>query len=869
MELLERNTFLADLAGHFEEVESGAGHTVFLFGEAGIGKTSLLNAFAKLIEGRASMYLGACDLLFTPRPLGPLFDIAEQIGGDFKSLLHNEKDRVKIFGALVHTLSQSVKPVVIIFEDIHWADEASFDLIKFLSRRINRLPCLLILSYRDDEIHGKHPLATLFGELPSGNYTKLSLTRFSREIVGRLASEKGPLTGDQLFQLTSGNPFYVMEILSHGDRLEIPERVKDAILARFHSRSEQTKAFWEFLSILPSARIEPIIADFVEQDFGNCMDECIAAGIIISRPGYLSFNHELFRKTIEESLPASKRKSLHKRILEILRQGPEGAVSLSQLVHHARYADEHELVAVLAPRAAKEAAAVSAHREAAKLYSIAIDLTRGDSEALAELYEHHAYECYLTYQVSAAIASQQQALTIWRAQGNTIKEGDALRFLSRLWWFAGEHQQAVAFAKAAIDVLENKFREPTKERALAYSNYSQLGMLSEDESGALHWGNKAIELATLLDDQQTLSHALNNVGTTMLKRSSTEAAGEGYLNKSLAIGLEHGFHEHAARSYVNKCYTLMVIKKYARALEVVDVGIKYCEDNDLDFLKYYMLAGKASMLLETGAWDKASQMANELLPNTHHLLVKLVAQGILARLAMRYGEFERAASLIAEIKDPALATREIQRIVPVIAAELELSWLSGQAVDAKEIEDLENSLFATRNNSWFYSDLTYWKKKCGLPVSQEVQYPPPYAFEMNGDWKSSAELWGEKQAPYEQALALLEGDEDHQRQGFRILDELGATGTAGMFRAKLKLKGARNIPRGPRESTLNNPAQLTDRQIDIVKLLSAGLQNKEIADKLFISPKTVDHHISAILTKLDVSTRAKAVLQAKKLGILN
>jgi DNA-binding NarL/FixJ family response regulator len=101
-----------------------------------------------------------------------------------------------------------------------------------------------------------------------------------------------------------------------------------------------------------------------------------------------------------------------------------------------------------------------------------------------------------------------------------------------------------------------------------------------------------------------------------------------------------------------------------------------------------------------------------------------------------------------------------------------------------------------------------------------------------------------------------------------LLEDVGAVATGNLFKAKLKIKGVRHVTRGPRESTLNNPGQLTDRQIDILTLLRKGLQNKEIADKLFISPKTVDHHISAILSKLDVSSRAKAVLEAQKLGIL-
>jgi DNA-binding NarL/FixJ family response regulator len=141
-------------------------------------------------------------------------------------------------------------------------------------------------------------------------------------------------------------------------------------------------------------------------------------------------------------------------------------------------------------------------------------------------------------------------------------------------------------------------------------------------------------------------------------------------------------------------------------------------------------------------------------------------------------------------------------------------------------------------------------------------------YQIQGDWKLAAAEWEKLGCPYEQAITLLQGDEKHQRTGLKILDELGATATANKFRQELKLKGVRNIPTGPRESTLKNPAQLTARQIDILQLLNKGLPNKEIADQLFISPKTVDHHISAILSKLSVNSRTQAVVESQRLGIL-
>jgi DNA-binding CsgD family transcriptional regulator/tetratricopeptide (TPR) repeat protein len=866
MELLERDDYLNSLAAYYRHAENGNGHTLFLTGEAGIGKTTLVNHFIKTIEHTACVFAGACDSLFTPRPLGPLFDVATQID-DFIDLLKNEKDRSLIFAALVQRLSSSAKPVVLIFEDIHWADEATLDLIKFLARRVYRHKCLFLLTYRDDEVRPGHPLAAVFGELPSGHFSKLPVNRFSREAVDHLAVAKGFTSGQKLFDLTGGNPFYVMEILERGGA-EIPERVKDSILTHFHGRNEATKALWEFFSILPSPNIELSIARRIESDFANCIEHCIAAGVIVSRPGQLSFKHELFRMAIEETLSPSRRKSLHKKMLEIIDEVSAGSVNLSQLVHHARYADERELVMRIAPQAAKEAAAVGAHMEASKLYATAIEYTDKNEPALIELYAHHAYECYLTNQLPAALASQQRVLDMWRQKGEKVKEGDTLRFLSRLWWFAGDQRKAFDFAVQAIDVLEEDI--PTRERALAYSNLSQLSMLCLDMDNALLWGNEAIELAKQLQDQEIECHALTNIGAALYKEPSLESKGAEHLERSLSIALKNGFHEHAARVYTNLSSISVLFRRYEKAMTVLNEGLKYCEEQELSLSLFCMHSWRARLLFETGKWDEAESIARSLKNNLHHSTIfRIESMAILARLFTRRGMFEEARVLLKDAYAMAVPTGEAQRVIPVLIARLELSWINGNALPLEEIQHAERTLFPYRDHSWYYSEFTYWIRKCGIQntVGLGVEFTEHFNLGFEGQWKAAAELWEKTGCPYEQALALFDGDEVHQKQALLILNELGASATHEMLKSRLKFKGIKKIPRGPNESTRSNPAQLTNRQIDILVLLKEGLQSAEIANKLFISPKTVDNHISAILSQFDVKSRAKAVVEARKMGI--
>jgi DNA-binding CsgD family transcriptional regulator/tetratricopeptide (TPR) repeat protein len=865
MELIERTEQLSVLNDRFQELKSGQGHSVFLIGEAGAGKTSLVNEFVKNVENTVVTFIGVCDSLFTPRPLGPLYDIADQIGNDFFALLKDEKDRALIFASLLQKLSELSKPIILVFEDIHWADEATLDLIKFLTRRINRHKCLFLLTFRSDEIHVAHPLRTMFGELPPANFSKMHIKGFSRETVDQLAAKKGYTSGNKLFALTGGNPFYVMEILATYS-LGIPDRVKDSVLTLFNAKSGNTRQMWELLSIVPSSGIDLDVAKQIENELGNCIDDCIYSGVIVSKPGHLAFKHELFRLAIEESLSPSKRKNLHKKMLDLMLESSSGKRKLAQLVHHARYAEEGELVAKISPLAAREAVALGAHIEASKLYETAIEFTDKDDRLLVELYERHAYECYLTNQITKAIASQRKALEIWRDRKVSLKIGDTLRFLSRLLWYQGTRDEAMSFALEAVTVLESG--SPTHERALAYSNLAQLYMLAGYRKETLHWCQNAIDLAKEMEDHEVLSHALNNLGTVLLMYD--EPDGEKKLNQSLAVALENNLHEHVARAYTNLSTGFFTSKSYKKAFAAFDAGLKYCEAHDLDSWRYYMLSDKCGLLLETGDWSEAETLALALYSNSiHPNIVRIGLIKVLALLNIRRGKFEEAARLISEGKKLAVPTREAHRIITILCAELELCWIKGDPIPASEITAAENTLFPEKQNSWHYTQLAYWKHKCGVLGDEEsaANFNGPFQFECQGNWQAAIEQWNESGSVYEYALALFQGDEEQQRISLKILNTLGASATYAMLKSKLKLNGVLKIPRGPRESTKKNPAHLTDRQINVLTLLHEGLQNNEIADRLFVSPKTVEHHISAILSKLEVNSRSKAVLQAQKLGI--
>ena len=249
MELIERAGFLASLHEKFADMEAGEGHCVFVSGEAGIGKTSLVKAFCQGLKARFNIYQGTCDALFTPRPLAPLYDILLQTGYDLPEDNAGLADRTVLFTRFFQELTQLKEPILIVFEDVHWADEATLDFIKFLARRITQLRCLFILTYRDDEIHSRHPLRNVLGQLNPETFTRMQLLPLSRQAVGRMAREKG-YNGEDVYSISGGNPFYVTEILASYSP-GVPDNIKDSVLSVYNQQEEKTRTYMGHLVHLP------------------------------------------------------------------------------------------------------------------------------------------------------------------------------------------------------------------------------------------------------------------------------------------------------------------------------------------------------------------------------------------------------------------------------------------------------------------------------------------------------------------------------------------------------------------------------------------------------------------------------------------
>ena len=868
MTLLERDEPLAALS-YALAASHGQGQFAAVSGEAGVGKTTLLEAFAAR-EGETTAFLwGACEALGTPRPLGPLLDMAPDLDAEITARLANGAPSHDVFAAFAASLARRTPPIVVVFEDVHWADEATLDLLRYLSRRTHRTNALIVITWRADEVGADHPLHRLLGELPAPFTHRITLQALSLDAVRRMAGA----THDArtVFALTSGNPFFVTEVLRAGGHA-VPASVREAILARRACLPVEARQVLDLVSVVPS-RVEIEIVRASVTPAAEVLMPVIEAGLLTFDGRMVGFRHELARLAVVESLPLLRVQELHRQVLTALSACPDRAGALARLVHHAVGAGDGAAAQRFAVAAARQAAALGAHREAAAHYRTALAWADAlDASARAEIVDLLAYECYLTSDVAAARRARAEALGLWRQLNVPRAIGRDLRWLSRLAWYLGDQTEATERANEALDVLSPLGEDD--ELAMALSNRSQLHMLAQEHESCVALGERAIDMARRRDSFDVLSHALNNVGSSWMHADA--ARGRQLQEQSLAIALQHDLHEHAARAFTNLACCAIQARDYSYARRWLDTGINYSAERDLDGCRLYMVAWRARLFAEIGRWAEAEADARIVLTSGCATPVAripaLTALG-LVRVRQRPGE---AAALLDEALQLALPTGESQRLVPVRAARAELALLQGRPELARIEAEAGLAILSATDLFWDWELLRYlrWRADdeigASRPDHESTTLPRgPHGLTIGGDWRGAADRWERLGCPYERAEALADGDVAAMEHALRLFLALGAAPAADRVRQRLRRVGVTRLRRGPRPSTRAHPAGLTRRESEILGLLAQHLSNSAIGERLFVSPKTVEHHVSAILGKLAVATRDAAVVEARRHGWLS
>ena len=820
--LIEREESLAHLREALAHAAAGHGRLVLVGGEAGVGKTSLVRRFCDELPVGTTVLWGGCDPLATPRPLGPFLEMAERAGTAIDDLVDPWSVAHAVTAALLEPGERRDAPVVVV-EDAHWADEGTLDVVRLLGRRVATTACLVLVSYRDDELARDHPLRVALGDLSTAAAVdRLPVRPLSREGVARLADGTAADV-DTVWRLTSGNPFYVRELLAH-EAEEIPATVRDLVLARLGQLGPQATAVVEATAIAPPS-LDAALLLAVCGEAADSVDECLASGVLHTVDRGVAFRHELSRAAVEDSLSPARRLALHRSVLLALTDPARGDADLARIAHHAEEAADAEAVLRYAPAAAEQAASVGAYREAAAQYARALrvagDLPPGDR---AELLEGRSRACYLADDQTEAIHVIREAIRCRQEQGAPLEEARALTELTDYLWcrgYIGEAEQTVARAAQLA-----AGRPEQREHAYVFHTEALRAFYGGDVAGCIERAGRALEVGDRFGDAVIAGHARVTIGSATAR--SDLDRGLRLIEDAVEAARRNGEHQVAARGLNALVSRPMPWNRHDLVERYIDEAIEYCTEHTQDLWRINVRAVAARWALDRGRWDDAVRHAGTVIddpresPWTHH-----EALCVLALVRARRGD-PGARDALADAAAVGVPAEERFAHVDLAAARAEVAWLerSMDEVDAATAATL--AVAVESGDSEAVPRLLFWRRLAGLDVDVPLDGAGPYALALSGRWQQAAAEWTERCCPYETALALSQtGDVDALRQAHAQLQELGARPLAAIAARALRELGVRDVPRGARATTRANEAELTARELEVLQLIAEGLRNAE------------------------------------------
>jgi tetratricopeptide (TPR) repeat protein len=820
MPLFERDWALETLTNLAAEAAAGHGGMAFIAGEAGAGKTSVVRAFLDCQPNRDAVLIGACDSIPTPGQLWPLRDLAEGASPLLRNPVLAGADRETLFRAALAELSARPGATIMVVEDIHWADDATLDLLRFLGRRIAETRGLVIVTYRDDDAAQLHRLRLVLGDLAtSPALHRIALPPLSREAVAEFARGRADNI-DALYARTGGNAFYVSEMLAAGAHL--PDTIGDAIRARYAHLSPPARTVIERAAVLgESMDLSELQA--VAGEHRSALIDSIESGALILEGTAIRFRHALVRDAVLAALTPFARMELYGCVFDAVQQR---ATSLdpATMAHYAEEAGRFDDVALYARAAAQRATALRSYREAAIQFQRAIRYSaHWDLSERSELLGQLASATYYC-------DSGETDLDLLRALAKHCRdEGDDPRLVDNLISLAwmlnddGILDESADCAEEAVQ-LADRMGDPAI-RAAALCALADIRYQAGDSNAALAMDTLALDLALTTGRTRTAIHAGITMGSALL--SIDRPTGLSMLEDCVARAKHEHFDGETAHAlgilgfhYV-ECYEL------DRGGPILQEMLDFTTDHDLDCWRRWAAIGMSKHGLASGDWSRAAAFADLAIGiQSGCFLNRLHGHLSIARIRARRGDPDVQEAISAAIASKGDAS--FPSIDCALAlARAEAAYLAGD--DAGAIDFARPALESAIRVGmpWVAGSLAHIVMRAGGAPPSDYEPIGPYRLELDGAWADASDVWEALGAPYEAACARsMIDDESALRTAFTVFERLGAKPMAARVARRLRELGIGSLPRGPRTTTKAHPFGLTAREAVVLALLAAGCTNR-------------------------------------------
>jgi DNA-binding winged helix-turn-helix (wHTH) protein/tetratricopeptide (TPR) repeat protein len=773
--LLERDGPLTELRAAADAASAGAGRVVCVEGDAGLGKSSLVHQFTEDVTGHAVVFTGAADDLTTPRPLGPIRDIVEQLPPDLRPAGGTEPTPDGVLSAFERVAAREGCALVVVLEDLHWADDATLDVVRYAARRVRRSPIVIVLTYRIEAAGRESPLWRLLGSLRGPEVSRIALQPLTPAAVASLSGGSAHHP-DEVYLVTGGNPLFVTEVIAAPPGT-VPRSVRDAVVARCGGLPDGVVDALCRLAVVP-ARLDRSLARALVPGGEETWWVAERAGLLDGDATHIWFRHELVRRAVEETMTPSERVQAHRDVARRLHaQGDEP----SRIMHHAALADDVELIVTVGPLAAAEAERTGAHRQAAQHLQIVLQHAgRLQPVAQADLLTRRAHSLYLVNRFEESLACAQHAVSVAESLGDAELLARALLTLGRTELWATGPSSACAVERRALDVL-GPDGDP-ELRAIGHADLARasgelvtIGSIAQGNVVAVDHASKALTLAEELGRRDLRGYALMYRGCGRL--AVGDEAGAADIDDAVSILKAFPRADLAVRACVNASGAAFRAGRFADAERYIELGFHLGQDAEFFSGEYRLALTRASVRAAMGRWPEAVRELEALLATSGEPgIMAPLARSLLARLLARQGQGDEADHVLRAAE--AAATRaEIRLLGPVAIARAEITWLAGTGDELPGLTREVLALAADTGNSAIQAELARYVQRAGFSPDTVTGAPEPWASGLRGAWREAAHLWARRGEPYEQALELADGDDATARAtGHELLRSLGAAG---------------------------------------------------------------------------------------------